>query len=230
MTPADRRAALSLPHRVRAGVAAAGDPVSPLLLLLHGRGGNELAMAALADAFDRRFLVISPRAPLELEPFAYQWFPEEFTDAGPRVGGPELDAAVGTLTAFIDEAVAAYGTDPVQTYLAGFSQGGTIALAATIAAPERVAGAVSMSGWLPSTDVASGERRHLSGKPVLLVHGSDDLTIGPRFGRLAHAALGELGLAAEHRELSIGHTTTPESIGAVAAWLTARLDDGARGG
>ena len=70
MTRPERRPALSLPYRLRGREGNDGDGAPPLLLLLHGRGGNELAMAGLADRFDRRYLVVSPRAPIETEPYA----------------------------------------------------------------------------------------------------------------------------------------------------------------
>jgi phospholipase/carboxylesterase len=225
VTPPDRRPALSLSYRLRGRQGDAGDGAPPLLVLLHGRGGNELAMAALAEGFDRRYLVVSPRAPIEIEPFAYQWFPEAFTAVGPSVTAADLAVASRLLRSFVTEAVGGLGADPSRVHLAGFSQGGTLALATVLADPEPIAAAVSMSGWLPQAALDSaGPRAGLLGKPVLVVHGRRDETIDPRMGRDAYAALASLGLAAELREPDVGHLTTPETIDDTSAWLSRHLD------
>jgi phospholipase/carboxylesterase len=221
----DRRQSLSLAHRVRRATRAEGADVRPpLLVLLHGVGSNELAMAALSAWFDPRFIVISARAPIELEPFAFAWLHVTFTPDGPIIEGDEAIAACRDAAAFVDEAVVAYGADPARVYLAGFSQGGILGLGTLLTAPEKVAGAVCMSGRLPPEllpHVASPDR--LRGRSVMLVHGVDDQTLGIAYARSARAILETLPLDLDYREFDMGHTTTDESMAAVAGWLTARL-------
>jgi phospholipase/carboxylesterase len=194
------------------------------LVLLHGLGSNELSMAAIASAFDGRFLVLSARAPIVLEPFAFAWFHEAFSVSGPVTDPDEVTAAWHAVVRFVDEAVAAYGADSAAVFVAGFSQGGLLALATMLAAPERLAGAVCMSGRLPpevaAQAVSSGRLR---GKPVLIVHGTRDATLGIAGARSARARLRALPVELDYRELDMAHTTTPESLRAVSAWLTARL-------
>jgi phospholipase/carboxylesterase len=220
-----RRHALSLVHRVRApGVGAGAGRRVPLLLLLHGVGSNELAMAALAGSFDPRFLVVSVRAPGELAPFAFAWLHENFTAHGPTIDPADAAAATTAITRFIDEAIDAYEVDPARVYVAGFSQGGIVALATLLTAPEQVSGVVSMSGRLPPEvlpHVVSPDL--LEGKRVLIVHGTGDETIQVAHGRTAFATLNELPLAVDYLEFDMGHTTTDESVSAVSAWLSARL-------
>ena len=90
--PEGDRATLSLVHRVRRPTAPPSDEGGrpPLLVLLHGIGSNELAMAGLSGAFDPRFIVVSARAPIELEPFAFAWFPMAFMPDGPEIDGEDL--------------------------------------------------------------------------------------------------------------------------------------------
>ena len=220
-----RRESLSLVHRVRAPtrVVSPGTP-PPMLVLLHGVGSNELAMASLMDWFDPRFIVVSVRAPIELEPFAFAWFHVTFTRHGPVIESDEAVAACRGAALFIDEAVAAYGADPGRVYLVGFSQGGIVGLGAMLTAPEKVAGVVCMSGRLPPEllpHVVSPDR--LRDKPVLLVHGVHDATLGIEYARSARAFLGSLPVHVEYREFDMAHTTTDESMAVVAGWLTARL-------
>ena len=221
----DRRPSLSLSHRVRrASQAETGDARPPLLVLLHGVGSNELAMAALMGWFDPRFIVVSARAPIELEPFAFAWLHVTFTPDGPIIEGDEAVAACRDAAAFVDEAVAAYGADPDRVYLAGFSQGGIVGLGTLLTTPEKVAGAVCMSGRLPPEllpHVASRDR--LLDRAVLIVHGVHDETLGIAYARSAKTILENLPVALDYREFDMGHTTTDESMAFVADWLTARL-------
>lgn len=219
--------ALSLAHAVRLpaiGANAAGER-PPLLILLHGVGSNEQSMAALAPEMDPRFLVLSARSPLALGPNSFAWFHVTFTAQGPVIVADEAAAGWARIAAFIDEAVATYDADPARVYLGGFSQGAIMALATLLTAPERVAGAVAMSGrLLPEVlpHVASPER--LRGRPVLLVHGELDDKLGIHFARSARATLSGFPVDLTYRELPIGHAVTRQSLDVVAGWLAARLD------
>jgi phospholipase/carboxylesterase len=219
------RKQLSLVHRLRRPgvVGTAGEP-PPLLLLLHGVGANELAMVSISSVFDPRFVVISARSPIEVGTFAFAWFHVTFTPQGPVIDGDEAATAWSHVARFIDEAVAAYGVDAARVFIAGFSQGGIVALATMLTSPEKVAGVVCMSGRLPPEvlpHIAPPER--LRAKPVLIVHGAGDETLPVEYGRSAYATLKEFPLDLEYREFDMGHTTTETSLSTVAAWLSARL-------
>jgi phospholipase/carboxylesterase len=220
-----RRSVLSLVTRLRPpGEATAERP--PLLILFHGVGSNELAMASIAPAFPERFAVLSVRGPLELRPFSFAWLRVTFTDDGPRIDADEARRSWQRAGLFVDEAVAAIGADPDHVFLAGFSQGGILALMTILTAPTRIAGAVCMSGRLPPEvlpHVAAPER--LRGKAVAIVHGTHDETLEVEYGRSAAATLAELGLDTVYREFDMGHTTTAESLAFVSSWLTERLHD-----
>jgi phospholipase/carboxylesterase len=221
--PGPRRRTLSLVHRVREpGMAGPGRP--PRLVLFHGVGSNELSMALLADSFDPRFLVISARSPIQVGPFGFAWFHVTFTPDGPVIDADEAEAGWRRVIDFVEEAAIAYDADPDRIFVAGFSQGGIVALAAMLTTPERFAGAVCMSGRLPPEvlpHIASDERLH--GKPVLIVHGTTDETLPVGFGRQARATLETKPLDLVYREFPMGHTTTPDSIRFVDEWLRARL-------
>jgi phospholipase/carboxylesterase len=220
------RLPLSLGHRVRAPSSPAriGER-PPLLILLHGVGSNELAMAGLAPAFDPRCLVLSARAPRQVGPFSWAWLDVTFMPGGPVIDAEEARQAWLAMAAFVDEAVDAYGADPRRVFLGGFSQGGILALMTLLTSPERLAGAFCMSGRLaPEVLPHAAPPDRLAGKPVLIVHGRDDDVLGVTYARDARRQLAELPVALTYRELDLGHTTSPESVEVVAAWLTDRLD------
>ena len=219
-----RRRTLSLVHRLRAPQASQAGP-PPLLILLHGVGSNELSMALLTNSFDPRFLVISVRSPIQVSRFGYAWFHVTFTPDGPVIDGDQAADGWRRVISFVSEATIAYGADPERVFVAGFSQGGIMSLAALLTAPEQFAGAICMSGRLPPevmAHVVAGQR--LRGKPVLVVHGVFDETLPVELGRRAKEHLEVLPIDLVYREFAMGHTTTSESIGFVAEWLRARLD------
>lgn len=211
---------MSLHHLTRPPSVASDHP--PALILLHGVGSNERSMAALAPRFDERFLVISARSPLTFGPDAYGWFHVTFTPAGPVIDAAEAEAGWKRLAGFVDEVVARYGVDPARVYVAGFSQGGILALAGLLTAPDRIAGAVAMSGrllpeLLPHVQVGA------RGKPALVVHGVNDDKLGVHFARDAREKLVRLGVDLTYRELPMGHGVTAESLAVVTDWLRQRL-------
>ena len=228
-TPATAAAttALSLAHVVREPAPGANAPGTrpPLLLLLHGVGSNERSMASVADAADPRFLVVSARSPIVLVPNSYAWFHVKFMPEGPVIDRDEAAAGWAHVARFAGEAVEAYGADPARVYVGGFSQGGIMALAALLTAPERFAGAVVMSGrLLPEVLPHAAPAEALRDRPVLVVHGTADDKLGIHLARWAREQLERLPLALTYRELPMRHAVTAESLAVVGDWLAERLD------
>ncbi|WP_310569961.1 alpha/beta fold hydrolase [Gemmatimonas sp.] len=218
---------LSLVHAVRPPEAGANvDGVKPpLLILMHGVGSNEHAMAQLAPAFDPRFVVVSVRSPLTLGLNAFGWFHVSFTAAGPVIVAEEAEAGWTLLAQFIDEAVSAYDVDPTRVFLAGFSQGGIMALATLLTAPEKVAGAVMMSGrLLPEVLPHTAAGDALRDKPALIVHGTGDEKLDIHLARWAREQLAQFPLALTYRELPMAHAITEDSLAVATTWLASSLD------
>jgi phospholipase/carboxylesterase len=213
---------LSLTYRHQSPRVATSVP--PLLLLLHGYGSNEHDLLQLAPYLDGRCLIVSPRAPHQLAPGSYAWFDLGFTAQGYTVDRAEAEASRDTIMRFIDEIVATYGADAQQVYLLGFSQGAIMSASVALKEPDRVAGAVLMSGSVTSAllpDAAAQER--LVGKPFLVVHGTQDPVLPIRYGRESRDVLGQLPIDLTYREYPMGHTISPESLTEVVAWLEQRL-------
>lgn len=223
---------LSLAHDVRPARPGANETGArpPLLLLLHGVGANERQMAAIAPAFDPRLVVVSARSPIALGrgpsgQAAFAWFHVTFTADGPMIDREEAAAGWVHVARFAGEAVEAYGADPARVFVAGFSQGGIMALAALLTAPERFAGAVVMSGrLLPEVVPHAAPTESLRGKHVLLVHGIDDEKLGIGLARRARDQLDEFPLAVDYRELPMAHDITADSLAVVTTWISALLD------
>lgn len=214
---------LSLVHLVRQPKFEAGTP--PLLLLLHGVGSNEQDLFGLAPFLDERFLIISVRAPNTQGPGSYAWFEVAFTPQGPVIHPAQAEASRKALITFLDEAVTAYGADPKQVYLMGFSQGAIMSASVALTRPELVAGAVLMSGRiLPQIQPLIASDDELSGLPFLVVHGTADMVLPITNGRASRQLLSSLPVELTYHEYKMGHEVSQESLADVTVWLTAQLD------
>src|SRR6266567_2148772 len=156
-----------LEHRMIPPRAPSARP--PLLLLLHGIGADEEDLLPLARSLDPRFLVVSARAPHEAEPMGHRWYAIDWTATPPRGDPAEIAASRDLLASFLEEAAAAYGTDPSRTFLFGFSQGAIMALALLLARPDMVRGVVAHSGRLARLPEPDPAPEALSGAEVLLL-------------------------------------------------------------
>ncbi len=214
---------LSLVHLVRPPLVKEHTP--PLLLLLHGVGSNEQDLFALAPSLDERFLILSLRAPNILGPESYAWFEVDFTPQGSVINPAQAEASRQTLITFINEAVTAYGPDPKQVYLVGFSQGAIMSASVALTRPDLIAGAVLMSGRiLPQIEPLIATPEKLAGLPILVVHGTQDMVLPISHGRASRDTLSSLPVDLTYREYAMGHEVSRESLADVAKWLRMRLD------
>lgn len=214
---------LPLVHLVRQPIIEASAP--PLLLLLHGVGSNEHDLYGLAQFLDKRFLIISVRAPNTLGPGSYAWFEVEFTPQGPVINPEQAEASRETLITFLQEAITVYGADAKRVYLMGFSQGAIMSASVALTRPELVVGAVLMSGRiLPEIQPLIASREELSGFPFLVVHGTADMVLPIFNGRASRELLSSLPVELTYHEYPMGHEVSQESLRDVTTWLSDQLD------
>jgi phospholipase/carboxylesterase len=201
--------------------AATGDP-DGLLVLLHGRGADELDLLPLADYLDpeRRLLVVSPRGPLSLPPGGAHWY------AVREIGFPDTAtflSTFGVASAWLDGLWEESGLAPDRTVLAGFSQGAvmTYSLGLAFGRP-RPAALIAMSGFVPTVP---GFELDLSAPlpPVAIAHGAYDPVISVDWGRRARDLLQDAGADVLYRESPIPHTIDPRFLSEVRPWLDRTL-------
>ena len=215
---------LSLVHLIHEPTQRLSNP-PPLLLLLHGVGSHERDLFDLASYLDGRFFIVSARAPNVLAPGSYAWFHVEFTPAGLVIDPQEAEGSRLMLLRFIDELIEAYHLDPKRVYLMGFSQGAIMSLSLALTRPDKLAGAVSMSGRiLPEVLPLMAAPEALKGLPIFVAHGTADVVLPIHYGRASRDLLSSLSADLTYHEYPMGHHVTTESLGDIAAWLHERLD------
>ena len=210
------RTDLSLPYRLR---PATGTPTA-CVLLLHGVGSNEAGLGALAKMFDPHWLVVLPRAPLQMGPQQFAWFAVRFTAHGPVIDAAQADFSRGVLGRFVEEIQQAHGITPARTVIAGFSQGGIMSAGLALTEPQRVAGFGLMSGRiLPEIDPIIAQASQLRTLRGFVSHGRNDTTLDVSWAERANQTLDRLGVAHEFRLYSAGHEITPAMAADFRDWL-----------
>jgi phospholipase/carboxylesterase len=104
--------------------------------------------------------------------------------------------------------------------LAGFSQGGAIALQTGLRHTERIAGIMALSTYLPIADKLPAEAgRPNRDVPIFMAHGSYDPVIPLARAEQSRGILQSLGYPVEWREYAMPHSVCPEEVADVGAWL-----------
>lgn len=107
--------------------------------------------------------------------------------------------------------------------LAGFSQGGAIALHQGLRHPEPLAGIIALSTYLPVTVAEADLSPTARATPVFQAHGSMDPMVQFQRGEAARSQLAELDIAVEWHEYPMMHQVCMEEIVDLGAWLTGQL-------
>ena len=116
------------------------------------------------------------------------------------------------------------GVAPARVVLAGFSQGGAVALYAGLRYPERLAGILAMSCYLPFPETLAAEKSAANADvPILLCHGRGDPVVPIGMGLEAREELKANGYAPEWRDYPMQHAVCMDEIADVARWLKLRL-------
>ena len=193
---------------------------------LHGLGADghdfEPVVPSLALPFAVRY--VFPHAPVRPVSLNGGWPMRAWFDLGAidpaaafdREGIDESTAAVAALIAH----EATRGVPPSRIVLAGFSQGGSIALHAGLRQPQPLAGIIALSSFLPAAETLAteaAEANHFT--PILMAHGTLDAVVPEGFGAASRDLLLEFGHPVEWRSYSIAHTVSDEEIAAVRGFL-----------
>lgn len=114
----------------------------------------------------------------------------------------------------------ARGIDDDRIVLAGFSQGGAIALHAGLRHPRPLAGILALSTYLPLAATFAAERSPANvNTPVFMAHGRGDTVIPYEFAKLSYGLLSQLGQPVSWHPYFAEHTVALEELRDIEAWL-----------
>jgi phospholipase/carboxylesterase len=134
-------------------------------------------------------------------------------EAGIRASQQQLEGLI--------EREGARGIPAGRVVLAGFSQGGAIALQTALRFRERLAGTLALSTYLPLAAKLDAERSAAGREmPILMAHGTHDPMISIEHARRSRDMLVALGYRVEWREYAMPHSLCADEISDLAAWLT----------
>jgi thioredoxin 1 len=195
-----------------------------VLLLIHGYGADERDLGGLLPYLDPegRFLTVLPRGPVSAPP-GFAWY-----DIG-AVAGDAGDADVTfvdslrELDDLLDEVCTETGRARAEAVVAGFSQGGALAVALGLQRTERArpAAILAMSTYLPDVDGVDYDWEAAKSQPVLVQHGTEDPLIPVERGRDLARTLEAHGVPVVYGEYPMGHQVALESIQQAHEWLGA---------
>jgi len=116
------------------------------------------------------------------------------------------------------------GVEAGRIVLAGFSQGGAIAIHTALRHPERLAGLVALSTYLVLEDALDAERSAANrALPILQCHGTLDPMVPEDRGRACRDKLVSLGYPVDWHTWPMEHQVCGEEIGLIGAFLRERL-------
>jgi phospholipase/carboxylesterase len=136
----------------------------------------------------------------------------------------ELELAESTILAALDGALATQPVDPRKVFVAGFSQGGLMALALALRHPERFRGCAPVGGWLPPSFAAPAPAG--SALPSILVcHSPQDPLIPSPLQEGTLKVLEKAGARAEAFDYEGGHRITGPVVARVVRWCAEKAGD-----
>ena len=204
-----------------------GRPPTAAVIWLHGLGadGHDFApivpeLGAVRD-WTRFMFPHAPARPVSIN-FGMRmraWYDIRDEGSGFVSDEEHLRESQRTVESLIEGEIEA-GIPADRIVLAGFSQGGAVALQTALRHPRPLAGLMALSTYLPLADTLAAERSAANADiPVFMAHGEQDPLIG--VGRAASSRDTLLGL---HYEVQwhtypMPHAVCPEEIREIGAWL-----------
>ena len=205
-----------------------GDHPVASIIVLHGLGADGNDFVPIAEQLDLSAVgpvrFVFPSAPVR--PVTINggyvmraWYDILGTDLVRREDEAGLRQSAAEIQALLDRE-ASRGIAPARTVLMGFSQGCAMALMVGLRAPQRLAGLVAWSGYLPLAASTAAERSPANADvPILMGHGRFDTMVVPARGLATRDALLALGYPVQWHDYPMEHSVCPDEITDLNRWL-----------
>lgn len=190
------------------------------LILLHGVGSNEADLFRLREQLPKNLLIISAQAPIKMGNGRYAWYLVDFSTGKPLYKAEEASKTQKVIIKFIDEIIAKYNIKHENLYLLGFSQGAIMSLGIALVAPEKIKGALALSGRILKEDkdkkVSNEALKHLK---IMIGHGTDDKVLPIFHARESKDLIESLAIDLIYKEYPMGHQINNQELQDVITFL-----------
>lgn len=132
------------------------------------------------------------------------------------------DKGIRESSVMLDDLITAQesqGIPSEQIVLAGFSQGGAIAIHNTLTSSKHFKGLMALSTYIALSEAAKSHAGDDSEFPVFVAHGSFDQMLPCELGRGSADTLSQLGYVVEWHEYPMAHGVCPQEIDDISQWL-----------
>jgi len=195
------------------------------IIWMHGLGADGNDFAPLADEIDlppgvRYIFPHAPMMPVSINGgyVMRAWY--DISDAAIR---REDEAGVRASQQSVEALLArekSRGIAAGRIVLAGFSQGGAIALQTGLRHSERLAGIMALSTYVPIADQLAAEAAPANRDvPIFMAHGTHDPMIPLARAQSSRELLLRLDYSVEWREYRMEHSVCPQEIADIGKWL-----------
>lgn len=195
------------------------------IIWLHGLGADGSDFVPIVpelkvqDQLGLRF--VFPHAPIQPVTVndGYQmpaWYDIYSAALAQKIDHQGIAASVAYLNQLVEEQLNS-GIALGRLILAGFSQGGVVALDCALRMQSKPVGVMALSTYLADR-VGDG-----SGLGVFQGHGLHDDVVPPQLAKVTEQQLKQLGAQVESHQYPMAHSVHPQEIADIAVWLQARL-------
>ena len=151
------------------------------------------------------------------------WFDILGLDRAAAADEPGTRESVAFLRGLVDAQVAA-GIPRDRIVVAGFSQGGAVALFSALTDAEPVAGVLALSTYLPLQEAVAREHGDFGARlPILMVHGEYDPVLPMALASHSRQFIEQLGYTVRWQQYPMPHSVCAEEIALIREWLLERL-------
>jgi phospholipase/carboxylesterase len=191
------------------------------VIVLHGLGADGNDFVPICDELDLAAIgpvrFVFPHAPVR--PVTINggmrmraWYDITGAELVKREDEPGLRTSLAQVAALIAREVAR-GVAPARIVLMGFSQGCAMALLTGLRQPERLAGIVALSGYLPLAASTAAERSAANAAtPIFMAHGLQDGVVPLARATASRDVLLALGQPVEWHSYPMQHSVAPEEV------------------
>jgi phospholipase/carboxylesterase len=152
------------------------------------------------------------------------WYDISDLDVNRRIDEKQLRESAAAVHAFVAQQIEE-GIQSRRIVLAGFSQGGAVALEAGLSCPHPLAGILSLSSYFPTADTVSIHEANRQ-LPIRICHGTEDPVVKESLGRNSVDALRALGYHPKYSSYPMQHSVCLEEIRDISGWLQEVLAEG----